>query len=393
MDPLFTSRRFTHFGPSSFRPDGEAAELREIHARRPGRLRDKIRKLCLQVPGVYGMVARNGELLYVGKAKRLRSRLLSYFRPKSRDPKAGRIIARTRRILWEEQPSEFAALLRELELIRRWRPPANVHGQPGRRSLTFLCIGRRPAPYLFLSRRPGSSVLVCFGPLHAGRRAREAVRRLNDEFRLRDCPRSTTMIFAEENELFPIVRSAACLRYDIDTCLGPCAAACSRDDYTAKVEAARGFLQGEDVSLLARVERDMLAASAALEFERAATLRDKYKDLSWLTGRLAFLREARDRHSFIYAVANESGAEHWYLIRRGYVQSVLAAPCDSASRVAACEQIAAIFDPQATWIEPTTPEQLDGVLLVASWFRRHPEEYARTLTVGEARERCSIAVQ
>ena len=78
-----------------------------IRGRRPSRLREQVRSACPRLPGVYGMVDRRGELIYVGKAKCLRSRLLSYFRPKSRDPKAGKILRHTRRLLWEPGFSEF----------------------------------------------------------------------------------------------------------------------------------------------------------------------------------------------------------------------------------------------------------------------------------------------
>src|SRR5206468_7403517 len=140
------------------------------------------------------MIDKPGELLYVGKAKCLRARLLSYFRTRSRDPKAGRILQHARSIAWEIVPSEFAALLRELELIRRWQPRFNVKGQPRRRRRTYLCLGRRPAPHAFLSARPPATALVRFGPVPAGHRAGEAVRRVNDWFRLRDCPQAQPMV-------------------------------------------------------------------------------------------------------------------------------------------------------------------------------------------------------
>src|SRR5262249_22653609 len=148
-------------------------------------------------PGVYGMVNAIGQLTYVGKAKNLRARLLSYFRPRSRDPKAGRIVHQARELVWETSTSEFAALLRELELIRRWQPRFNVQGQPLRRRRLYVCIGRRPAPYLHLSARPGPRGVACYGPIPASRRARAAVRHLNDLFRLRDCPQSQEMVFAD----------------------------------------------------------------------------------------------------------------------------------------------------------------------------------------------------
>src|SRR6185436_5115761 len=123
--------------------------------------------------GVYGMVDLRGEVIYVGKARCLRSRLLSYFRPKSRDPKAGDIIRRTRLLAWEVLPTELSALLRELELIRRWQPRFNVQGQPRRRRPQWVCIGRPPAPQVFLAPRIPSTAQAVFGPVSGGFRAKD----------------------------------------------------------------------------------------------------------------------------------------------------------------------------------------------------------------------------
>src|SRR6266403_3438581 len=116
MQELFASEAFGGFGPHGL------AEVADPPARLSGgriaRSRSQVRKLCPRLPGVYGMLNGNEQLLYVGKAKCLRTRLLGYFRTKSRDPKAGRILRQAASIVWEEAPSEFAALLRELELIR-----------------------------------------------------------------------------------------------------------------------------------------------------------------------------------------------------------------------------------------------------------------------------------
>src|SRR5438105_3941929 len=125
--------RFGDFGPIALGPTLARPACQQIHGKRNGELRTRVRLLCPATPGVYGMVDGNGELIYIGKAKSLRLRLLSYFRPRSRERKAARIIGQTKTLAWELCPNEFSALLRELELIRRWRPRCNVTGQPLRR--------------------------------------------------------------------------------------------------------------------------------------------------------------------------------------------------------------------------------------------------------------------
>jgi excinuclease ABC subunit C len=333
------------------------------------------------------MVDNHGELIYVGKAKALRARLLSYFRPHSRDPKAGRILQRTRVIVWEVCRSEFAALHRELELIRRWRPRFNVHGQPRGRQRTYVCLGRRPAPYAFLARRPAAGVLARFGPVPGGKRAQEAVRRLNDWFRLRDCSQAQEMVFADQVELFPVLRSAGCLRYEIGTCLGPCAGACSRPAYMERVHGARAFLTGKDSTPLEILEQQMTAAAAALEYERAAALRDKRDALSWLRDQLDRLHLAREKFSFVYPVSGEDGQELWYLIHGGRTVAVTLPPEDT-DREQTAAVLKTVFRGNLTGSDAVAPDDMDQVLLVTSWFRRRPEERQRAMTPAQALARC-----
>src|ERR1019366_2851386 len=186
MSQLFQDGKFISFGPSMLFAADAPTRSSHIEGTRPAELRGQVRLLAPPRPGVYGILDREEQLIYVGKAKNLRTRLQSYFRRKSRPPKAGRIIAQAKSIVWEILPSEFASLLRELELIRRWRPRFNVQGQPLRRRLTFVCLGRAPAPYLFLARKITSRVQATFGPITASKRVQDAVRRVNDWFKLRD---------------------------------------------------------------------------------------------------------------------------------------------------------------------------------------------------------------
>jgi excinuclease ABC subunit C len=377
MKGLFSRQAFTGFGPVALQP-AVVPPHHSIKARRPGRLRALMRRDCPRVPGVYGMVDAKGELIYVGKAKNLRARLMSYFRPKSRDPKAGRILKNTRTLVWEVAPSEFAALLRELELIQRWQPRFNVQGQPGRRRRVYVCVGRRPAPTVFLAKQPPRTALAHFGPVPAGFTAREAVRRINDWFRLRDCPQSQTMAFADQPELFALPLAAGCIRHEIGNCLGPCAAACSRDDYAAEVERVLAFLRGADVSPLAAIEREMNAASVSLAFERAAALRDKLDSLTWLCEHLRRVREA-SRHSCIYPVRGHDANELWYLIHDGCVRAVIPAPQDEASRRKAAKVLDSVYRRPHTASLPARLGEIDQMLLVVAWFRRRSEERSSIL--------------
>lgn len=386
MKGLFSRLAFTGFGPSAL--SDAAPTLCPIVGKRPSQLRDKVRHSCPRRPGIYGMVDPAGELIYVGKAKCLRTRLLSYFRRKSRDPKAGRIVESTRLIAWEYTPSEFAALLRELELIRRWQPRFNVQGQPKRRRRTYICVGRQPAPYVYLAAKPPSSAQTVYGPVPSGETVREAVRRINDWYRLRDCPQTQEMHFAEQNELFPMVHTAGCIRHEISACSGPCAAACSRGDYADQVKAARRFLDGEDRTPLQTIEREMAEASAALSFELAASLRDRLNALRWLQAHLARVRSAA-RDSFVYPVASYEGGQRWYLVTGGRVRTSVPVPRTESQRQTTAELLKEVFRGNAAKAPPSVDE-IDGVLLVAAWFRKYGEERARTLSLEQALRMCQI---
>jgi excinuclease ABC subunit C len=388
VGPLFSKPLFVDFGPSALDFPSSAVAVHQVAGNRAASLRRGVRETCPRKPGVYGMLDPHGELIYVGKAKSLRQRLLSYFRPKSRDPKARRIVAQARAIVWEVSPCEFAALHRELELIRRWRPRWNVQGQPYRRQFTYVCVGRKPAPQVFLARRPPRQVLAAYGPIPAGPRAADAVRRVNDWFQLRDCPQAQEFVFAEQVELFPVLRGAGCLRQEIGHCLAPCAGACSQRTYGTRVRQARAFLAGSDSRLLHILDRDMNAAAADQQFERAAVLRDRLAALRWLQEQLTRMRQAQAEGEFVYPVKSHDGRSLWYLIRGGRTVAAVQAPCCVESSKLAAEHIERIYGPGLRASEMPVFEHLAGVFLVASWFRRHPDERARTIKPAEALALC-----
>jgi excinuclease ABC subunit C len=221
----------------------------------------------------------------------------------------------------------------------------------------------------------------------AGFKAREAMRRLNDWFRLRDCPQSQEMSFSDHIELFSLPLTPGCIRHEIGNCLGPCAAACSREDYATSVQAALAFLRGDEDSLLKSVEREMTAAAAELAFERAAALRDKLDSLMWLSEHLRRVREA-SQHSFIYPVRGHDEVEWWYLIHGGRVCAMVPSPADDSRRRGAAKRIQDVYRRRCAVSAPAGPNDLDGVLLVAAWFRRRKEERGNILDPTAALDKC-----
>jgi excinuclease ABC subunit C len=385
--PRLFADDFDGFGPSRFRPADEVPPVRELRGKRPSKLKRGVKKHAPKLPGVYGMIDARDRLIYVGKAKNLRSRLLSYFRENSRDPKAGKIIEQTKRLVWEQTGDELAALLRELELIQRLRPKFNVLGVPGFQRHHYVCIGKSPAAYVYVAPQPTGKELGAYGPFVRRTRSEDAVRRLNDWFKLRDCPQTVAMNFAEQGELFDPGRGARCLRYELGTCAGPCAGGCTRKEYSVGVRGAKAFLEGRNRSVLTTLREQMEAAASAFEFERATSLRDKLQALQWLDDRLGLLRSARDQSSFIYPLTGSDGRLRWYLIHRGQVQGVVFAPtAQTGAGVARVLAVTFTDHPPPTVLSDVA---VDSVLLVSGWFRKYANERAKLLTRVKAEEVCA----
>jgi excinuclease ABC subunit C len=369
-------RPFENFGPSALDPWKDPLAWLCFQGERANSLRRRVRHQAPKLPGVYGMLSADDELIYFGKAKCLRARLLCYFRPRSRDPKAGRILKQTQRIVCEVQSSEFAALHRELELIRRFRPRFNVQGQPRHRRRQFVCLGRKPAPYVFLTRHPPAWVRALFGSVPGGETARQAVRWINDAFGLRDCPQSQAMRFADQGALFPLVHGAGCLRHEIGTCLGPCTGELTQARYSQGVRAAQAFLYGEDTTTLRRLHEQMAAASKAQEFEKAASLRDKWRAVRWLCEHLDRLRQAQRLGTWIYPVRGEGRRDMWYVLHAGRTAAALPWPKD-ANAIKATESILeTVLRREKEAALRQTSKEIEDVLLASSWFRKHPDEKA-----------------
>lgn len=336
-------------------------------------------------PGIYRVMGDTGLVLYVGKSKRLRRRLLSYFRARGRRSKAARILRHAHAIEWEYQPTEFAALLRELRLIKQFRPRFNVALARDEAPRGYIAVTNEAVPAIrvvFRSDDPQAAVL--YGPFRRLLDLGDAARALADATGLRDCSGA----------------AGSCLRAQIGSCACATAAASPRAaqrgaraarartegglTYADRVTMARDFLAGRSDAPLAALRARMGEAAAELQFERAASIKQKLERLAWLQGRLARFHADVDRLTFIYRPLGHGGAERAYLLRRGTVRAELgvsgaaagsaqlASPADLATLAA---RVYEGPDPKGRDI-PT--HDLDELYLVTAWFRKHPEELERT---------------
>lgn len=346
-------------------------------------LRDYVREQAAARPAVYWMSSADGEVLYVGKSKKLRARLLSYFRGTFNQDKGARILSVTHRIDWTYVPSEFAALLEEMRRIKQLRPRFNVALKRDDRHYAFIRLTDGRAPRLTVVRGPGRDAHgLYYGPFVGAVRLRDAVRELNDVLGLRDCTLDSRMRFADQRELFVLSpRTPGCIRYEIGRCLGPCVAATTAATYGARVRDARAFLEGTGDVPIKRLKDGMEAASEALEYERAASLRDKLERLTSLRARFDYLRFAVEALSFTYSVPGIDSDDRVYVIHRGRVVRDCPAPRDDDERAALAEvaALAAGHSPKRKAAFAIPAHEVDELLLISSWFAKHPDELARTV--------------
>ena len=339
------------------------------------------------VPGVYRMTSVDGEVIYVGKSKALRTRLLSYFRARYPRDKGARILREAATLEWEPLPSEFAALLRELRLIKLLRPRYNVAMKRDARYHAFVRVSRGPAPRFHVVRGAGTDETgTYYGPFRGALQLEEALRELNDVLGLRDCRLDQPMHFADQPDLLPLPsRTPGCIRHEIGKCLGPCIAAVREDQYLARFRAAREFLEGAHDSPLEPLRAQMAASSDALDFERAAVMRDRIQRLESLREQFGRIRFALESLTFVYTVPGATPAEtRAYVVRRGRVREEVAAPHTAAARRKLEARVSEILAPTERAAATVPGHEVDEVLLVASWFRHHPKELERTTPFGPA---------
>jgi excinuclease ABC subunit C len=348
-------------------------------------MRDHVGLHVRDRPGVYHMTSPDGEIIYVGKAKRLRTRLLGYFRAEYPAEKGARIIRDAGDVHWAYQPSEFAALLEEMRLIKLWRPRHNVMMKRDALHYAFVRVLPGAAPRFQVVRGAGSDTQgIYYGPFRGAVQLDEALRELNDALGLRDCRMDMRMHFADQTEM-PIAapRTPGCIRHEIGKCLGPCIGATTHAQYHARLALARDFLEGNDDGPIEALRTAMETSSERLEFERAAALRDKIARLESLREQFGRLRFAVESLSFVYTVPGFDNDDRAYVIRKGRVRGVFPVPRTPDERRVFAGHAAEVFTPTERKGAPVPAHEVDELMLLSSGFRKFPHELDRTVPAAE----------
>ena len=246
---------------------------------------EKILANMTSLPGVYRMYGKDGELLYVGKAKNLKNRVSSYFVKTLDHPKTQALVARIYDIQTLVVRSETEALLLEQNLIKLHHPPYNIMLRDDKSYVYIFVSADKPYPRLASGRGKGKhQVGKFFGPYPSAYTARDTLVVLQKLFNVRSC----------ENSFFAN-RTRPCLQYQIKRCSAPCVGFISPEDYKADVDNSIRFLQGDTKELNQELIAKMEAAAEALEFEKAVFYRD----------RMALLRDVQSQQA-IYKLKGEA---------------------------------------------------------------------------------------
>lgn len=220
-------------------------------------------------PGVYIMKSATGAILYVGKAKSLRTRVRSYFSPSSDSRYQVRfLMAKVQDIEYLVTDTEKEALILENTLIKQHRPRYNINLRDDK---TYFSLRMDPAeefPRLTIIRRVTRDGARYFGPYSSAAAARDVLKQLHRLFPLRHYPMETCRR-----------RSRPCLYHQLGQCSAPCHGMISRDDYATLAEGAALFLEGKNRELLSILKKRMAVASAAERYEEAARFRDLIRSI------------------------------------------------------------------------------------------------------------------
>jgi excinuclease ABC subunit C len=230
---------------------------------------ERFAKLAPSSPGVYRMIDPNGEVLYVGKAKNIRKRIIAYTRPTGYEPRIERMIAATASLEFVSTATETEALLLEANLIKRLRPRFNVLLRDDKSFPYILITGDHWAPQILKHRGARTRKGSYYGPFASVWAVNRTITALQRAFLLRSC-----------SDGFFESRTRPCLLYQIRRCSGPCTREIDFAEYGELVREANAFLSGRSQAVKDQLAAEMEKASAALEFERAGIYRDRLAALS-----------------------------------------------------------------------------------------------------------------
>ena len=223
-------------------------------------------------PGVYRYYDKKGEILYVGKAKNLKNRVLSYFNKSQIGYKTRMMVSKIVRLETTVVNSEYDALLLENNLIKEYQPFYNILLKDDK-SYPWICIKKEPFPRVFLTRNVIKDGSEYYGPYAKVKQAKTLIEVIKNIYKLRTCSLNLAPEKIKEGKY------KVCLEYHIKNCAGPCEGLESEEEYAQKLNAIRGIIKGEFKAAREYLEAEMYNYAAKLEFENAQQSKEKLQIL------------------------------------------------------------------------------------------------------------------
>jgi len=283
-------------------------------------------------PGVYRMIGAEGEVLYVGKARSIKKRIAAYITPERQPTRIARMVAQTRSMVFVTTESDAEALLLEANLIKQLKPRYNVTLRDDKSFPYILIFTGHPAARLVKHRGARTPRGDYFGPFASAGAVFRTLNALQRAFLLRTC-----------SDSFYHNRTRPCLLYQIKRCSAPCTGEIALDDYAELVAEARDFLSGRSRAIKQRLAAEMSEAAAALDFEKAARLRDRISALSAIQGEQS-VNPRSIAEADVFAVCEDAGVfciEAFFF--RTYQNWGNRAYFPRADRALACEEVLDAF--------------------------------------------------
>jgi excinuclease ABC subunit C len=231
-------------------------------------IKDEVKRLP-DAPGVYRMLGDDGEVLYVGKARSLKKRVLQYAQGRFHTQRIAHMVDLTRAMEFVTTRTETDALLLEINLIKQLKPRFNVLLRDDKSFPEIVIRRDHEAPQLRKHRGAHTLKGDYFGPFASAWAVNRTLNTLQKAFLLRSCSDS---VYES--------RTRPCMLHQIRRCAAPCTGLISLEDYAALVEQSEAFLRGKSRAVIARMAEEMQAASDEMEFERAARIRDRIRALA-----------------------------------------------------------------------------------------------------------------
>lgn len=280
---------------------------------------EELKKLP-QKPGVYIMKDKTDEIIYVGKAINLKNRVRQYFQsPKNQPPKVQTMVPHIQEFEYIVTDSEMEALILECNLIKKHRPKYNISLKDDKMYPYIKVTVNEEYPRIFMTRRFVKDKAKYYGPITDAMAVKETVDTIHKIWPIRKC---------KKNLPKEIGRERPCLNYHIGQCSAPCDNVISKEEYQKLIEEAIQFLEGKHEAVMKKMEQEMYEASENMEFEKAASLRDKLQSVHSIVKKqkmantgmgdcdvIAFVRAHNEGLAQVFFIrgGKMTGREHFFL--------------------------------------------------------------------------------